>query len=30
VSRFAFLAAKFSGIAVTIAAAVLICGLAAY
>jgi len=30
VSRFAFLAAKFSGIAVTIALAVLICGLAAY
>src|SRR5437899_1361779 len=30
VSRFAFLAAKFSGIAVTIAVAVLICGLAAY
>ena len=30
VSRFAFLAAKFSGLAVTIAVAVLICGLAAY
>ena len=30
VSRFAFLAAKFSGLAVTMAAAVLICGLAAY
>src|ERR1700694_239950 len=30
VSRFAFLAAKFSGLAVTTAAAVLLCGLAAY
>jgi ABC-2 type transport system permease protein len=30
VSRFAFLAAKFSGLAVTMAAAVLICGLASY
>jgi ABC-2 type transport system permease protein len=30
VSRFAFLAAKFSGLAVTMAAAVLTCGLAAY
>jgi ABC-2 type transport system permease protein len=30
VSRFAFLAAKFSGLAVTMAAAVLVCGLAAY
>jgi ABC-2 type transport system permease protein len=30
VSRFAFLAAKFSGIATTMAAAVVLCGLAAY
>jgi len=30
VSRFAFLAAKFSGLAITMAAAVLLCGLAAY
>jgi ABC-2 type transport system permease protein len=30
VGRFAFLAAKFSGLAVTMAAAVLLCGLAAY
>ena len=30
VSRFAFLAAKFSGLALTMTAAVLICGLAAY
>jgi len=30
VSRLAFLAAKFSGIAVTMAAAVILCGLAAY
>src|SRR6202165_1856971 len=30
VSRFAFLAAKFSGLAVTIAVAVLLCGLGAY
>ena len=30
VSRFAFLCAKFSGLAITMAAAVLICGLAAY
>src|ERR1700694_3052225 len=30
VSRFAFLAAKFSGLAMTMAAAVLLCGLAAY
>jgi ABC-2 type transport system permease protein len=30
VGRFAFLAAKFSGLAITIAVAVLVCGLAAY
>ena len=30
VSRFAFLAAKFSGLTITMAAAVLVCGLAAY
>jgi hypothetical protein len=30
VGRFVFLAAKFSGLAITIAAAVLVCGLAAY
>jgi len=30
VSRFAFLAAKFGGLAVTMAAAVIVCGLAAY